>query len=84
MAMVAGGAAPYMVEALPARIRMSGLSLGHVIGFSIFGGSAPLVATFMIKQTGDAQSPGIYLTICCVLSLIASLLVKETFKNKIN
>jgi MHS family proline/betaine transporter-like MFS transporter len=84
MAIVAGTAAPYMVESLPARIRMSGLSLGHVIGFSVFGGSAPLAATYMIKQTGDPGSPGIYLTICCAISLIASLFVKETFKNKIS
>lgn len=84
MSTVAGAAAPYMVESLPARVRMSGLSLGHVIGFSIFGGSAPLVATYMIKQTGDIGSPGIYLTFCCVISLIAALLIKETYKGKIS
>ncbi len=84
MAIVAGAAAPYMVESLPARVRMSGLSLGHVIGFSIFGGSAPLVATYMIKQTGDTGVPGYYLVICCVISFIASLLIKETYKNKIS
>lgn len=84
LAITAGSAAPYMVESLPARIRMSGLSLGHVVGFSIFGGSAPLVATYLIEQTGDTGSPGYYLVLCCVISLIASLLVKETYKNKIS
>ncbi len=84
MSTVAGAAAPYMVESLPTRIRMSGLSLGHVIGFSIFGGSAPLVATYLIKQTEDPGAPGYYLVICCIISLISSLLVRETYKTKIS
>lgn len=82
MAIVAGGAAVYMVESLPARIRMSGLSLGHVIGFSLFGGSAPLVAAFMINRSGDVTAPGIYLTFCCFASLLAALFTKETYKTK--
>ncbi len=84
LSIIAGAAAPYMVESLPARIRMSGLSLGHVVGFSIFGGSAPLIATYLIKETNNPESPGYYLVLCCVISLIASLLVKETYKNKIS
>jgi MHS family proline/betaine transporter-like MFS transporter len=84
MAIIAGAAAPYMVESLAARIRMSGLSLGHVIGFSIFGGSAPLLATYLINQTGNPGSPGYYLVLCCIISLIASLFVRETYKNIIS
>ena len=83
MVIFAGAFAPFMVESFPTRVRMSGISLGNVIGFSVFGGSAPLVASYLIFNTGNINAPGIYLSICSVISLIAVLTIKETFKNKL-
>ncbi len=83
MVLFAGAFAPFMVESFPTRVRMSGISLGNVIGFSVFGGSAPLVASYLISSTGIINAPGIYLAICSVISLIAVLTIKETYKNKL-
>ena len=83
MVLFAGAFAPFMVESFPTRVRMSGISLGNVIGFSVFGGSAPLVASYLISSTGSVNAPGIYLSICSIISLIAVLTIKETYKNKL-
>lgn len=79
----AGAFAAYMVESFPTRVRMSGISMGNVIGFSVFGGSAPLVASYLISRTGDVTSPGIYMAVGCAVSLIALLTVKETYRNRL-
>ena len=83
MIIFAGGFAPFMIESFPTRVRMSGISLGNVIGFSVFGGSAPLVATYLISATGNLNTPGIYLSICAFISLIAVLRAKETYKKEL-
>lgn len=84
MVLFAGAFAPFMVESFPTRVRMSGISLGNVIGFSVFGGSAPLVASYLISNTGIVNAPGIYLAVCSVISLIAVLTITETYKNKLS
>jgi len=81
MVIFAGAFAPFMVESFPTRVRMSGISLGNVIGFSVFGGSAPLAASYLISSSGNINAPGIYLAICSVISLIAVLTIRETYKN---
>ncbi|MCH7518112.1 MAG: MFS transporter [Candidatus Dadabacteria bacterium] len=83
MVIFAGAFAPFMVESFPTRVRMSGISLGNVIGFSVFGGSAPLVASYLISSTNDINAPGIYLAVCSIISLIAVLTIKETYKNEL-
>jgi len=84
MVIFVGAFAPFMVESFPTKVRMSGISLGNVIGFSVFGGSAPLVASYLISSTGNLNAPGVYLSICSVISLIAVLTIKETYKNKLD
>ena len=84
MVIFAGAFAPFMVESFPTRVRMSCISLGNVIGFSVFGGSAPLVASYLISTTGNVNAPGVYLSVCSVISLIAVLTIKETYKNRLD
>ena len=79
----AAGLYAMMVELFPTRIRMTALSLGHVLGFSIFGGSAPLITAYLIGKTGSVESGGYYLAVCAVISLLAILTVKETYKKEL-
>jgi len=83
MVIFAGAFAPFMAESFPTNVRMSGISMGNVIGFSVFGGSAPLVASYLISSTGNINAPGIYLSVCAVISLIAVLQVKETYRQEL-
>lgn len=84
MVLFAGAFAPFMAESFPTKTRMSGISLGNVIGFSVFGGSAPLVASFLISNTGSINAPGYYLSIGSLISLIAVLTIRETYRNKLS
>ena len=60
-----------MSEQFPVETRAIGVALGYSISVSIFGGLAPLVATWLIAVTGDALSPSYYLIFCALLSLFA-------------
>jgi MHS family proline/betaine transporter-like MFS transporter len=70
-----------LVELFPTRVRLSAMSLGYNLGFSIFGGTAPLVATYLIKETGSSVAPGIYLIFSALVSLIVFLKIRETYRD---
>lgn len=57
--------------------------MGNVIGFSMFGGSAPLIASYLIDRTGDVTAPGIYMAAASAVSLIAVLWAKETYRSEL-
>lgn len=67
-----------IVEIFPTRVRYSGASIGYNLGYMIFGGSAPIVATALVSATGSDIAPAIYLIVVAVLVLPAILLLPET------
>lgn len=69
-----------LVELFPARERCSGLSIGYNLALALFGGSAPLIATYLIKETGNILSPSFYLIACSLVSLLVALRLPETFR----
>ena len=70
-----------LVELFPTRVRLSAMSLGYNIGFSLFGGTTPLVATYLIKETGSNLAPSIYLVFSAVVSMIVFLKMRETYRD---
>jgi len=60
-----------MSDQFPVDTRAVGVALGYSASVSVFGGLAPLVATWLIAQTGDSLSPSYYLIFCALLSLFA-------------
>ena len=73
-----------IVELFPTRIRCTALAIAYNTGFAVFGGTAPLVCTFLIQQTGDKLSPGYYLIFVSMVSGALFLGLKETFKKKLH
>ncbi len=76
-----GGFGAMMVELFPTRIRMSAMSIGYNVGFAIFGGTAPLVATLLIKTTGNKLAPGFYLILAGLISLIVFIKIRESYRD---
>jgi MHS family proline/betaine transporter-like MFS transporter len=72
-----GCMAATMVELFPTRTRYSGVAIGYNVGQAILGGTAPLVATGLIKLTGNNLLPAFYLIGCTALAGVASLFIKE-------
>jgi MFS family permease len=77
--MVYGPIAAYLVEAFPARIRYTSLSLPYHIGNGVFGGLLPLIGLSVIAQTGNIYAGLYYPIIVAGLTfIVGSLLLKET------
>src|SRR3712207_4052142 len=64
--MVYGPIAAYLVEAFPAKIRYTALSLPYHIGNGVFGGILPLVGLWVVKETGNIYA-GLYYPIAVAL-----------------
>jgi MFS transporter, MHS family, proline/betaine transporter len=67
-----------IVEVFPTRVRYSGASIGYNLGYMIFGGTAPIVATYLVSATGSDIAPAIYLVVVALLVAPAALLLPET------
>ena len=77
--MVYGPIAAYLVEAFPARIRYTALSLPYHIGNGVFGGLLPLIGLSVIAQTGNIYA-GLYypMIVAGVTFVVGSFLLRET------
>ena len=77
--MVYGPIAAYLVEAFPAKIRYTALSLPYHIGNGVFGGLLPVIGLSVIAETGNIYA-GLYypITVALITFVIGSLLLKET------
>lgn len=66
-----------LVELFPSSIRYTALSVAHSLSMTIFGGTAPFVATTLIAYTGDQTSPAIYLALASLISALFLLKLKD-------
>jgi MFS family permease len=82
--MVYGPIAAYLVEAFPARIRYTALSLPYHIGNGIFGGLLPVVGVSIVANTGNIFA-GLYypIVVASMTFVIGSLLLPETHRVRI-
>lgn len=79
--MVYGPIAAYLVEAFPAKIRYTALSLPYHIGNGVFGGLLPLIGLSVVAQTGNIYA-GLYypIAVAALTFIVGSLLLKETHR----
>lgn len=56
--MVYGPVAAFLVELFPTRIRYTSMSLPYHIGFGVFGGLTPFIATALVESSKTNESPG--------------------------
>ena len=77
--MVYGPIAAYLVEAFPAKIRYTALSLPYHIGNGVFGGLLPVVGLTIVANTGNIYA-GLYypIVVAGATFVVGSLLLKET------
>lgn len=77
--MIYGPIAAYLVEAFPARIRYTSLSLPYHIGNGVFGGMLPLIGLTLCARTGNIYA-GLYypMVVAAITLVVGSLLLKET------
>ncbi|MEM5310807.1 MFS transporter [Paraburkholderia sp. JHI869] len=66
-----------VLEALPARVRASGMAVSHALSVALFGSTAQFIVTGLIKWTGDPLSAAWYVAPACMVSFCALMLFKE-------
>lgn len=77
LAMYAGPLPAVLSELFPTRVRFTALSVGYSLAVTIFGGFAPFIATFLIRQTGSPVSPTIYIVGSALVSALTLLFMRE-------
>jgi MFS family permease len=77
--MVYGPIAAYLVEAFPAKVRYTSVSLPYHIGNGVFGGLLPLIGLGLCASTGNIYA-GLYypMTVAALTFLVGVFLLKET------
>ncbi len=77
--LVYGPIAAYLIEAFPAKIRYTSLSLPYHIGNGVFGGLLPLIGLSSVAATGNIYA-GLYypMIVAGMTFIIGSLLLRET------
>ena len=77
--MVYGPIAAYLVEAFPARIRYTALSLPYHIGNGVFGGLLPLIGVVIVAKTGNIYA-GLYypIAVAGLTLVVGSIFLRET------
>ena len=82
--MIYGPIAAYLVEAFPARIRYTSLSLPYHIGNGVFGGLLPLIGLWTCASTGNIYA-GLYypMIVAGITLLVGSVFLTETHGARI-
>ncbi|KAA6459779.1 MHS family MFS transporter [Acidobacteria bacterium AB60] len=77
--MIYGPIAAYLVEAFPAKIRYTSVSLPYHVGNGVFGGLLPLIGLSLCAGTGNIYA-GLYypIAVCALTFLVGSVFLRET------
>jgi MFS transporter, MHS family, proline/betaine transporter len=70
-----------LVEYFPTGVRFTAMAISYNFCAALFGGTAPMVATFMIRETGNNIIVAWYMIICSIISLISLYFYRDQ-KNR--
>jgi MHS family proline/betaine transporter-like MFS transporter len=70
--------AALLSECFPTRSRYTASAITYNVAYTLFGGTAPLVATWLIEQSGSRLAPAFYLVVIALLALVGGLALPET------
>ncbi|NBA95891.1 MFS transporter [Pseudomonas sp. R5(2019)] len=78
-----GPIATFLAELFGTGVRYSGLSISYMLSGLLGSAATPIVTTALLSATGKGSSVAWYLIGSAVVSLLALLLLSETFKKDI-
>lgn len=79
-----GPIATFLAELFGTRVRYSGLSVSYMLSGLLGSAATPIVTTALLSWTGKGSSVAWYMIGSAVISLVALLLLTETFKRNIS
>lgn len=69
-----------VLEMFPIGVRCSAAGFGYNLTYSLFGGTAPMIAVYLINKLNTNLAPGLYMTLGAFISFIAVLKLNKTDK----
>ncbi|AYY57596.1 glycine betaine/L-proline transporter ProP [Burkholderia multivorans] len=76
------GVMPSALPALfPTRVRYGALAIGFNVSVSLFGGTTPLVAAWLVDRTGDLMMPAYYLMGASFIGIVSVLALRESARR---
>lgn len=67
-----------IAENFAPELRYTGATLGYQLGAAIFGGTAPIIAAWLLEISGGEWWPiAVYVAVCCLISVVASFFIKR-------
>ena len=72
-----GTLSSYLTETFPTEMRYTGFALSFNLANAIFGGTAPMISTWLIAVTGSTMSPAWYMVAVALVALVAMALSHE-------
>jgi MFS transporter, MHS family, proline/betaine transporter len=76
------GVMPSALPALfPTRIRYGALAIGFNVSVSLFGGTTPLVAAWLVQHTGNLMMPAYYLMGASLIGIVSVVALRESAKK---
>jgi len=66
-----------VADLFPTRLRFTGVAFSYNVAFTVFSGTAPLLATFAVRATGAPEAPALVLGLCAALALGGSLWIEK-------
>lgn len=72
-----------MVEMTPPERRCTVISLGYNLTISAFGGTTPIMATWLISETGNPMTPAYYLIGAALVTALTLLVIPESYRAEV-
>lgn len=66
------------VEQFATQIRYSAMSIGYNLSVALFGGTAPYLMTWLIRQTGNTMAPAFAIMAGALVTLATALTLRES------
>lgn len=76
-----GPVAAVLVEMFPTSVRYTGMAIAYNVAAALFGGTAPLVCEWLIRETGSIPSIAWYVMLCNALSLAALYFYRDRHRE---
>jgi MHS family proline/betaine transporter-like MFS transporter len=68
----------FLSELFHTPVRSTGLAVTYGLASALFGGTAPFLATLMVRRTDNLLVPAYYATAISLAAFVGALLAKET------
>ena len=71
-------------EVFPTHNRTTRMSIGYTLSVTIFGGFAPFIAAWLVKETGSSTAPSYYVMAAAVISFMVIARILETARRPLD